>query len=357
MRAFIVTTFIGCFGVNEENKIAMFAPFPKDAIKIAEKLKLSEFEIIEEEKKLQNELWGENYKEFVYGVRKSGVRKAEPNNNAEKFIKENLRELAIRYKVVKNQAEFNQLLTRVNLELTKVKIKQAVEKDNFVIHANGAMEELDKSINILVERLREWYSLHFPEMDRIISDHKKFAEIVKESGDRKNITENELIPFKEKSMGAELTEDDAKIVQEFASKIIDLYELREKIEKYVDKTLKEIAPNTKELAGSALTAKLIAKAGGLNKLARMPSSTIQLIGAEKALFRHLHGRGKSPRFGLIFTHPLIQNAPEKLKGRIARVLASKLSIAVKMDFYSKKYKADELKKDLKERVKEILSSK
>jgi nucleolar protein 56 len=158
-------------------------------------------------------------------------------------------------------------------------------------------------------------------------------------------------------MGADLDEEDVKAIQEFASRIIDLYQLRKNIEKYIDNVLKEIAPNMREIAGPILTAKLIAKAGGLDKLARMPSSTIQLIGAEKALFRHLHGRGNSPRFGYIFMHSLIQNAPERLKGRIARVLSSKLSIAVKMDYYSKEYKADKLKDELKERVKEILSSK
>ena len=357
MRAFIVTTFVGCFGVDEKNKIIIFIQFPKDAAKIAEKLKLSEIEIIEEEKTMQNQLWKKGYKKFVFGNRKSGVKNIEPNNQAEQFIKQNIRELAIDKKVVKDQVEFNQLLTKVNLELTKVKIKKAIGKDNLIIQANGALEELDKSINILVERLREWYTLHFPEMDRVISDHERFAEIVKEFGLREKITEENLTPFKGKSMGADLAETDIKAIQELASEIINLYQLRKSIENYIDKTLKEVAPNAREIAGVALTAKLIAKAGGLDKLSRMPSSTIQLLGAEKALFRHLHGHGRSPRFGLIFTHPLIQNAPEKLKGRVARVLASKLSIAVKMDFYSKKYKADELQKDLKERVKEILSSK
>lgn len=89
----------------------------------------------------------------------------------------------------------------------------------------------------------------------------------------------------------------------------------------------------------------------------MPSSTIQLIGAEKALFKFLHEGGKSPRFGLIYSHPFIQNSPEKLKGKIARLLASKLSIAIKMDYYSKEYKADKLKRELGEKVREALNSK
>jgi nucleolar protein 56 len=132
--------------------------------------------------------------------------------------------------------------------------------------------------------------------------------------------------------------------------------LREDIEKYVDHVLKEVAPNLRELAGSLLAARLISLTGGLEKLAKKPSSTIQLLGAEKALFRFLHGRGRSPKYGLLFTHQLIQNAPPKKRGKVARVLASKLSIAAKMDFYGKKEKSDELKKDLDERIKKIMGS-
>jgi len=357
MRAYIITTFIGSFGVDEKNRIVAFKPFPKIPEKMAEKLKTSEFELIEEESQLQQELWKKKFKEFVFSVRKTGVKHAEPNNPAEKFVKENLRKVAVEKKVVKDQIEFNQLLTKVNLELTKVKIKRAVERDSLIIQANGAIEELDKSTNVLAERLREFYGLHFPEMDRIVSEHEKYARIIEKFGSRKNIEDEELSQFKEKSMGVDLTEEDVKAVQSLAAEILSLYRLREDLAKYLEKLLKEVAPNFTELAGPMLSAKLISKAGGLDKLARMASSTVQLLGAEQALFRFLHGKGKSPRFGILFNHQLIQHAPEKVKGKIARVLASKLSIAAKMDYYSKEYKGDKLKKELQERVKNILNSK
>jgi len=357
MRLYIVTTFIGCFGVDEHNKIVSFKPFPREPDKIASKLKLSEIEMIDEEKQIQNELWKKGYKEFIFSVRKSGVKHTEPENVAEQFVKENLRKLAIEKKVVKDQVEFNQLLTKVNIELTKVKIKRAIERDGLIIYFNGAIEELDKSINIFVERLREIYGMHFPEMDRIVSDHEKFAKIVERFGSREKIEDPELKQLARKSMGMDLKDEDIKTIQLFAGKIVELYKFREEMEKYLERLVKEIAPNFTELASVTISAKLISKAGGIEKLARMPSSTVQLIGAERALFRFLHGKGKSPRFGILYNHPLIQNAPEKLKGRIARVLASKLSIAAKMDFYSKEYKADKLKQELQKRVKEILSSK
>lgn len=357
MRAFIITTFIGSFGLNESNKVISFILFPKDPAKAAEKFKTAEIEVIQEEKQLMQNLWKKGYKEFVYSVRKEDVHHAQPGNEAEEFVKNNLRKLAIDYKFVKDQTEFNQFLSKVNIELTKVKIKRAVERDRLIIQAIRATEEIDKAVNILIERLREWYGFHFPEMDRIISNHEIFAKIVAKYGDKQNIEDADLKQLKDKSMGIDLTEEDVKIIQEMAKQISDLYALREDLAKYIDTTLKEVAPNMRELAGPMLAAKLIAKGGGLYKLARMASSTLQLLGAEKSLFRYLHGKGKSPRFGLLFNHPLVQNASEELKGRVARVLASKLSIAAKMDYYSKENKSEQLKKDLNERIKGILNTK
>lgn len=355
MKAYIVTALFGCFGVDEKDKIIGFIPFPRDPERIAEKLKTAEFEMIEEEKKLMHGLWEKGYKEFIFSIRKSGAKHIEPNNKAEQFVKENLRKLAVDRKFVKDQAEFNQLLSRVNLELTKVKIKKAIGRDSLVMQTVGAIEELDRSINIFIERLREFYGLHFPEMDRTISDHKKYARIIEKYGSREKIDEPELKQFTQKSMGADFKDYDIKAVQSIASEILKMYQLREDLTKYLEDLLKEVAPNFTELAGPILAARMIAKAGGLDKLSKMPSSTIQLIGAEKSLFRFLHGKGKSPRFGILYYHPLVLNAPEKLKGRVARVLASKLSIAAKMDFYSKEYKADKLKKEMDEKIRKILS--
>jgi len=357
MRAYIITTFIGTFAIDENKKIISFKPFPKDPSIIAEKYKTSEFEVIDDEKKLMFELGRKGYKEFVFPFRKDGARNIETGTDQEAFIKDNLRKLAVERQFVKDQAEFNSLLTKINLELTRVKIKKAMGRDGLILQANGALEELDKSINILMERLREWYGLHFPEMNRAVESHEKYATLVEKFGRRDKIDDAELKQFIEKSMGMDLKNEDFKIIQGFASEINTLYKMREKISKYLDSILKEVAPNLRELAGPLLAAKLISKAGGLEKLARSPSSTIQLLGSEKALFRFLHGRGKSPKYGILFSHQYIQNAPREHKGKIARTLAAKLSIAAKMDFYSKKYKADELKKDLEQRIKEIVKGK
>lgn len=359
MRAYIVTTIIGVFGVDEKNKIITFKPFAKNPAEIAEKTKLSEIEMIDEETQVRDELGKKGYRIFIFGYRKTGVKHVEPNNQAENFIKDNIRKLALDYKFIKDQIEFNQILTKINLELTKVKIKRAIERDSFIIQVNGAIEEIDKSVNILSERLREWYGLHFPEMDRIIDKHEKYAKIIERFGDRKNIEDPELSLIKEKSMGVDITEDDMKTIQLFAGRILEFYKLRESLSKYLEKVLKEVAPNFTEIAGHMLSAKLIAKAGGLDKLAKMASSTIQLLGSEKALFRFLHSKKKtgSPKYGILFSHPLIQNSPQQHRGKIARLIAAKLSIAAKMDYYSKEYRGDKMKLELQEKIKEILSSK
>lgn len=353
MRAYIVTTFIGSLAVDENGKVIALQQFEKDPEKIAEKLKTSELKIVDEEKVLLNKLSRKRY-EIIFPFRKEGVKRFEQDNFGEKFVKENLRKIALEQKFVKDQTEFNQLLTKVNLELTKDKIKKSFERSNLVMQVNGAIEELDKTINILVERLREWYSVHFPEMDRFVSSHEKFVKLVEKFGSRENIEDPEISPLKEKSMGADLRNEDMEAVRSLARTLLALYDERKYLEKYLEEILKDVAPNFSNIAGNSLAAKLIAKAGGLDKLARMPSSTIQLLGAEKALFRYLKGRGRSPRHGIIFSHTLIQNAPDKHRGKIARLLAAKLSIAAKLDYYSKEFRGEKMKKELEEKVKEIL---
>ena len=196
MKVYIIPTFIGVFGISEENKILAFRSFPKDPAKMAEKFKLSEIQMLEEEKQVRDELGRKKYREFVFNARKEGARNVEFNSDTEKYLKENLRKFAIERKIINNQTEFNELFTKFSLELAKVKIKKAVQRDSLIVQTNGAIEELDKTINILVERLREWYGLHFPEMDRIISNHEKFVTLVEKFGKRENIDEKDLLEIK-----------------------------------------------------------------------------------------------------------------------------------------------------------------
>ena len=340
MEAYLVTTPIGVIAVSE-GKAIKFKPF-LDEKEAARKFLESREKLIEEEKELKEELERMGY-EVLKGK--------------EEFVMENLPNIAIEFKLVKNENEFNKLYARACIEIAKLEIRNAIKREDIILHANNALDELNRTINLFVERLRDWYSLHFPELERSIKDHEKFVKLVAEFCERGKFEGSEFEELAKESVGADFSADDIEMVKSYAQLIISFFKLRKQLEKYLEKNLRKIAPNLTEIAGPTLAAKLIAKAGSLEKLAKMPSSTIQLIGSEKALFRFLRGKGKSPKHGLIFIHPLIQNAPKKLRGKVARALASKLSMAVKLDYFSKEYKADELKKELNERVREILSKK
>ncbi len=342
MQIYLVKSLIGIFALDEKRKVVSFKAFPRKPGLIADKL--SENHPIEISQ-LKDELSRRGKYEF-----------ARDNKEMDDYVRQNLLKYALDQKVVKNQIEFNQLLTQVNSELAKHKIKETVDRDTLIINTNNAIEEFDKSINIYIERLRELYSIHFPELDREIENHETYAKLIEKFGNRKNFIDEKLKSLAQNSMGMEFTKEDEDIVKSYANNVIRLFELRNNLTKYLSDLLKTTAPNFTAIAGDSLSAKLIAKAGGLEKLSRMPSSTIQLLGSEKALFRFLKskGRAKSPKHGIIFNHPLIQNASQENQGKIARLLASKLSIAARIDYYSKEDKSREMKIELEKKVKQLL---
>lgn len=348
MKAYIVQSLLGVFAFSEKGELVDHIPYPKDVNKVVGKM--SDHDLTEEENGLLKRLKKKGYEDFI-SSKKADEYKFELDNPGEPSFREKFRSIA--KKLGFSDVELNQFLTDIAIGLTKRRTKETVKKDKIIIQAVDAIDEIDKSLNIFIARLREWYGLHFPEMDKLIEKHEKFAKIVSEYGLRNNIKEKELSGLKDVSMGIDLAEKDETILKEYATKIKELYKLREHIEKYVGYVMKEVAPNLKELAGPLLAARLIALTGGLEKLAKKSSSTIQLLGAEKALFRYLRGRGRSPKYGLLFTHPFIQNASPNKRGKVARILASKLSIAVKIDYYGKEDRSKELKKDLEERIKKI----
>jgi len=348
MKAYIVQGLIGVFAYNEKGEPIDQIFFQKDAKKVVQNITK---ELTIEEKQIMDRLKGKGYTIFI-SSKKNDAYQFEENNIGDKKYRQNFRTIAKQGKF--SDLELNEFLTTIGIELTRIRTKSAVKKDKIIIQAINAIDEIDKSLNISVERLREWYGLHFPEMGRIVEKHEKYSKLVAEYGLRDKIEEKDLEELKKNSMGIELSEKDEEMLKEYATKINELYKLREHIGNYIDHVLKEVAPNLRELATPLLAARLIAMTGSLEKLAKKPSSTVQLLGAEKALFRYLRGRGRSPKYGVLFTHNYIQSAPANKKGKIARVLASKLSIASKMDYYGSEDRSKEMKKDLDERIKKIM---
>lgn len=226
-------------------------------------------------------------------------------------------------------------LRQSNLEITRKKIREAVNEDNFIVHAINCLDETDKSINMLSKRLREWYSLQNPELK--LDKNEKYAELIVLDKENK----------KKDSMGKDLKKEDNEIIKLLAKKVQELFSFRMDIEKYLDKLIKKYCPNLQELAGTTIGARLIEHTGSLKKLALMPASTIQILGAEKALFRHLTKGSKPPKHGILYQHQYVQTAKRKEQGKKARRLADKIAIGVRADFFTKRFIADKLKEALK----------
>jgi len=250
----------------------------------------------------------------------------------------------------KDKKYFSQFYNK-NLDITRNSVRESVNNDLLIIQTVNSIEEIDKNTNLLVKRLREWYSLYNPEISNRVEDNEKFIfTITKKSKSQLlkelNIDENE-------ALGADLKDKDVSAILLLAAQLNNFYKLKNHYENYLKELEKETCPNFMEVAGATIAAKLISHAGSIRRLVEMPSSTIQILGAEKALFRHMRNKKRNlpPKHGIIHEHQLIQKSKEELHGKAARALADKLSIAIKIDYFKGKFIGDKLKKGLVDKFK------
>ena len=222
------------------------------------------------------------------------------------------------------QAEF--------IAITAKKISASVTWDTLLCQAIRSTDEIDKSINLLSKRLREWYEWHNPEFSRSVESHEKFAELILNSDRNKLLAELNINP--KDSMGAELSEKDLAPILILANQVMQLKVLRETTTIYIHEQMKIHLPNFTAIAGAQVGAKLLGTVGTVTRLVKMTSSTIQVLGAEKALFRHLKTGARPPKHGLLFQHPLVSKAKPGNRGKIARMIANALSLAVRTDYFS-----------------------
>ena len=221
---------------------------------------------------------------------------------------------------------------------TKERLREQVNEDDFIVQTISSISEIDKVINILIKRIREWYALYNPEFERKMEDHQRFIELILD----------DKVEKEKDSIGADI---ELEPVMNLLKEVDGLFKLKEKQEKYLEKIMTNYCPNVTAVAGVSIGAKLIALAGDLKRLVLFPSSTVQLLGAEKALFRHMKTGARSPRHGIIVQHPLIVSSPQKEHGRSARALADKISMASKIDYFKGEFIGDKLRKELEERFK------
>jgi nucleolar protein 56 len=266
-----------------------------------------------------------------------------------------------------SEAEALEFVRLKALEETKKGIvKISGRRDRIIAQVINAVDEFDETLNIFASRIREWYGLHFPELGEIVEDNSSFLRLVSQVGLRESFTEEEVRrmgysadtarKIAEKaasSSGAPISKEDFEPIRIMSEAVYQLYSLRNKLTGYIQRLMSETAPNLSGVAGAVLGARLIALAGDLERLAKFPSSTVQVLGAEKALFRAIRRGAKPPKHGVIFQDPLIHSAPRWQRGKIARAYAGKLSIAARVDFYGGEDVSGRLRSDFESRVKEI----
>ncbi|MFA5381571.1 MAG: NOP5/NOP56 family protein [Candidatus Micrarchaeia archaeon] len=227
------------------------------------------------------------------------------------------------------------------LRKARENLKEALkEKDFIIINAVNTTEDLIKIINMMFERLEEWNKLFYPEFKA--KSIELYCTSILEGGLPNNIIE--------------ITKEDKRQLINIAKEILEVIKLKNNLEQYTNEVTKNIAPNVSYLIGPELTAKLIASVGGLKKLGVVPASTVQVLGAEKALFKHLKTGSKPPKHGLIFQFAAVGKAPKKKRGKIARTVASKIVIAARADSFTKNFIAEKLKEDMEIKINKILRS-
>ena len=377
MKLFIIPTVIGFVALNEERTIIDIEFFTKDVESVSSnlnKIKIGSMsgslrDLIKRYKKPEVIFVFEDEKLAKSAYKEWKIRtKIEKASHEARKIREQIGKIVVEYGFMSSLDEFKKHQKMVAFHLAREQMKTALSRaDLFLVNAIHTFDELDRSINLYTNKIREWYSIHFPELDNLVSDHEIYLKLVAEIGERTNFSQSNLKSFESRlknvekieinaleSIGSSASDNDIQIISQIASRVLLFHELKESLEKYIEDVMEQIAPNIKILVGAKLGARIIASAGGLMKLATKPSSTIQILGAEKALYRSIRTRSRPPKHGFIFQHPQVHGSPKRLRGKIARAIAGKIAIAARIDAYGGEFQGEILKNKLDTRINEIV---
>jgi nucleolar protein 56 len=375
MVVHIAECVLGVFAFDDSGEMLDSMEFPRDVAQVAGRLASVQMGVpTEEHRALIAKLMRKKSNEFI-------VESEELANQLSKEFKHARFEVAMPNKAgeilrsdlekfaaeagVENVKKFvhdvNFLLTRDSLH------REATQRDKLIIQAINMLDEIDKTANIICGRVREWYSIHFPELDRLVPEHQHYMKLVLALGPREKFTPaaikaamelpdktvEKIVAATQSSLGSSFDQLDIDAIQGAAKEIFSLFEAREKTSGYIDGLMAQVAPNIRAVVGSSIGARLISLAGGLTNLARMPASTLQILGAEKALFRALRSRARPPKHGVIYQYPDIRGVPKWQRGKVARALAGKLSIAARVDAMSGEFIGEKLAANLRARIADI----
>ena len=255
--------------------------------------------------------------------------------------------LIIRSKLAPDEGAAIEIIRSKSIAVAEESIRESSSRpDLHLVQAIQALDDTDKFLNVTATRVSEWYGLHFPESLNLMADNLALCRLVVELGRRDGFTAESLagkgfsdkkveaiVTASERSKGGVIADPDLGRVKALATLAIELSSERDKLNSYLEGAMKRIAPNVTDVAGATIGARLMAKAGGLDRLAVLPASTIQILGAEKALFRALRTGARPPKHGILFQHQEVHMAPKWQRGKIARTLANKIAIAARVDYY------------------------
>ncbi len=332
-KRYLHSTWFGSF-VLKDGEVLKKKLYPEDADEIAQrKYGKEKGEILEEEKELVSDFDG---RLFVTSQRLSELGEVVDSD-----------EISID---LEDRSYEDSLLQESLQKLGTKKIKDSIDFGEHLAKAVDTIQDLNESINMKMERLRDWYSLHFSELEDEV-DERRYLELISEYGDRKRIKQETEI--EKDSTDQEITPLETEHFKTLARVTKEEMEYREELEDYVENRMEEYAPNLAVLTGAKLGGELIAKQGSLKELAKQPASTIQMLGAEKSLFKHLDKGTPPPKHGLILQHPYVHRAPEDLRGKIARAFANKIAIAARIDYFDGDFKGEEMREELEEKIEKI----
>lgn len=309
MKAYVCKTPIGYFALDNEKNILYYELFEKNPKQIADKLK--------------EDIPKSFFDKLDYEVK-------EDNFFMKDIIRQRAKEL-----LQMSDIEFNELLTKIGIYYSKSLAKSGTKRDKLIVQSSNTLDDLKAQINVFSEHIREWFGLHDSETKQ---DIEKYCDFI--------------IDYNQKeSTGIDLEEDDLIALKNYATFIKNSLKTEKELESYIKKSMKEVCPNISSLIDPVLGARLISHTGSLENLAKLSSSSVQLIGAEKALFRHLKNRKiNPPKYGLIYLSGWVQKVKPNNRGKVARFLSAKLMLAARIDFYSDRFEP-KLKKDLENEIK------
>jgi nucleolar protein 56 len=375
MKIHLTVTLVGPFALDDEGNIIDTRNFELKPQIVSEKL--AKLDVGELPKELEDMLKDHKKNQIVvHNLNLNRILSAKKFNvvidyddpvidTFHKNFIENVQNLGL----FKARKDYIRFLREAMIQLTRERVRQSAQKrDGLIVHAIETIDDLDKTINLFSSRLREFYGMHFPELVDAIENHNTFAKVVSITGNKTNIDKKllvdefslpekkaeKLLASRKNSMGSPLLEQDILIIQDQATVIVELFKRRQALEKWMEEAMTTIAPNMCGVVNPLLGARLISLAGSLKQLALSPSSKIQILGAEKALYRTIKTGAPPPKHGVIFQDSRLNQAKWWQRGKIARVISGRLSIAVRMDFFKAEDNSEQLDKEVTEKIAEVL---